>query len=330
MSNASTFLRVAAVQMESKNGLVEANLQHATPLVNRAADMGARLVLLPEFMPPGYVFTTAIWKGAEPKEGPTARWLKETSKRLGIWLGTSFLEADGEDFFNTFVLATPDGREAGRVRKQTPASCEAYFTRGYAGPHVMETELGQIGVGICYENQLAYVPRIMCRQSVDLLLMPHSIPLLMRSLFFSSGQVERYRNAVKDLAVRYARMLGVPVVMTNKCGLWVSPMPGIPFPVQRSSFPGLSAVADSDGTLKAQMGDEEGVIVEDVRLDPSRKIHKVPPNYGRWAWKDPYGFSRLLRIATPVTEACGRLWYSLSMERRRRARAVSSGTSAAK
>ena len=330
MSNASTFLRVAAVQMESKNGLVEANLQHATPLVNRAADMGARLVLLPEFMPPGYVFTTAIWKGAEPKEGPTARWLKETSNRLGIWLGTSFLEADGEDFFNTFVLATPDGREAGRVRKQTPASCETYFTRGYAGPHVMETELGRIGVGICYENQLAYVPRIMCQQSVDLLLMPHSIPLLMRSFFFNGKQVERYMDAVKDLAVRYARMLGVPVVMANKCGPWVSPMPGNPFPVQRSSFPGLSTVADSDGTLKTQLGDEEGVIVEDVRLDPSRKIHKVPPSYGRWAWKDPYGFSWLLRIATPVTEACGRLWYSLSMERRRKARAVSSGTSAGK
>lgn len=318
MPDTSTILRVADVQMESRNGLVEANLQHAAPLVNRAAEMRARLVLLPELMPPGYVFTTAIWDGAEPKEGLTATWLKETSKRLGIWLGTSFLEADGEDFFNTFVLATPDGREAGRVRKQKPASCETYFTRGYVGPHVMETELGRIGVGICYENQLAYIPRIMCRQSVDLLLMPHSIPVLMRSFFFSGKQVERYRNAVKELALRYARMLGVPVVMANKCGPWVSPMPGIPFPVQHSSFPGLSAVVDSDGTLKAQLGDEEGVIVEDVRLDPSRKIHTVPQSYGRWTWKDPYGFSWLLRSATPVTEACGRLWYSLSRERRRR------------
>jgi len=78
---------------------------------------------------------------------------------------------------------------------------------------------------------------------------------------------------VKELSLRYARMLGLPVVMANKCGPWVSPMPGIPFHVERSSFPGLSAVADSDGTLKAQLGDGEGVIVEDVRLDPSRKIY---------------------------------------------------------
>jgi len=107
-------------------------------------------------------------------------------------------------------------------------------------------------------------------------------------------------------------------------------MPGIPFHVERSSFLGLSAVADSDGTLKAQLGDGEGVMVEDVRLDPSRKTHTVPQGYGRWAWRDPYGFLWLLRIASPVTEAFGRLWYSLSVERRRKARALSSGTSAAK
>ena len=81
--------------MESKNGLIEENLEHATSLVDRAAQEGAKLILLPEFMPTGYIFSKAIWDGAEPKEGPTVKWLRENSKRLGIWLGTSFLEADG-------------------------------------------------------------------------------------------------------------------------------------------------------------------------------------------------------------------------------------------
>ena len=326
MPGKDTILRVAAVQMESKNGLVEANLNHATHLVNEAAQRGARLILLPELMPAGYIFTTAMWDGAEPKEGPTVRWLKETSEKLRVWLGTSFLEADGQDFFNTFVLTTPDRREAGRVRKQTPAVFEAYFTRGYAGPHVIETELGRIGVGICYENQLAYIPRMMYQQSADLLLMPHSAPTLMRSLFFSGKQIKRYRNALSELAAPYAHMLGVPVVMTNKCGRWRSPLPGVPFHMEVSSFPGLSAIADSDGALKAQLGDEENVIVEDVRLDPSRKRPTVPQGYGRWAWRDPYGFSWLMRNSCPVVEAFGRLWYSLSSQRRKRARESSSSS----
>ena len=44
-------LRVAAVQMESQNGRVQANLERATRFVEQAAEKGAGLVILPERMP---------------------------------------------------------------------------------------------------------------------------------------------------------------------------------------------------------------------------------------------------------------------------------------
>jgi len=312
-------VRVAAVQMESKNGLIDDNLSHATPLVDRAAQEGAKLIILPEFMPTGYIFTTDIWDGAEPKEGPTVTWLRENSARLGVWLGTSFLEAEGEDFFNTFVLATPSGEEAGRVRKQTPAAYEAYFFKGDTGPHVINTELGKLGVGICYENYLSYIPQMMHRQSADLLLMPLSAPTPMQSFFFRHRAVEQYNTIIREGAGRMARLLGVPVVMANKCGRWQSPMPGIPFWMQDSQFPGLSAIVDSDGTVIAQLSDEEKVIVGDVRLDPSRKIHEPPQCNGRWAWEGHW-----LRNSLLIIGAYGKLRYSLSSERKRRAQQVSS------
>ncbi|HEY6306055.1 MAG TPA: nitrilase-related carbon-nitrogen hydrolase, partial [Candidatus Angelobacter sp.] len=74
------------------------------------------------------------------------------SRRLHVWLGTSFLEADGADFYDTFVLTTPEGEEAGRVRKQVPAEVEGYFFRGDVGSHVLKTAIGRIGVGICAES----------------------------------------------------------------------------------------------------------------------------------------------------------------------------------
>ena len=311
MSNTkSRIVKVAAVQIESKNGLVEANLEHAKPLIEQAAKGGAQLVLLPEFMPTGYIFTTAIWDGAEPKHGPTVQWLKENSKRLGVWLGTSFLEADGEDFFNTFVLATPEGKEAGRVRKQTPAAYEAFFTRGGQGAHVMDTELGRIGVGICYENQLSYIPRIMYENSVDLLLMPHSYPA-----------IAQMAMSLGDLAQRYARLLGIPAVVCNKSGPWRSPYPGIPFYTANSHFPGLSTIADSDGSVKAQLGNEEKAIIAAVTFDPILKTHEVPRSGGRWAWKGPW-----IRNGARLMEVLGRLWYRMSSERKRKALKVSSTT----
>ena len=208
-------LRVAAVQMESKNGQVEANLEHATRFIEKAAEAGAQLIILPEFMPTGYVFTNAIWEGAETGEGPTVLWLRENSKRLGVWMGTSFLEAEGQDFFNTFVLTRPDGQEAGRVRKQTSALFEAFFVKGDGGPHVLATQFGKVGVGICYENQLAYIPRLMHEQSVDLLVMPHSAPTPTPTILVSRQNAEDFNRGRKDLASHYARVLGVPAVMIN-------------------------------------------------------------------------------------------------------------------
>ena len=93
-------LRVAAVQVHSQAGQVEANLRHATPFVEQAAAEGAQIVLLPELMPTGYCLTEEIWDGAEPCGGWTVQWLTALGARLHIYVGTSFLEAEGEDFYN--------------------------------------------------------------------------------------------------------------------------------------------------------------------------------------------------------------------------------------
>jgi len=315
-------LRVAAVQMECANAKIEENLARATHHLEEAVARGAKLVLLPEFLATGYVFTKAIWDGAEPKHGPTARWLADQSKRHGVHLGASFLEADGEDFFNTFVLTTPAGGEAGRVRKQTPAIFEAYFTRGDDGPHVIDTELGRVGVGICYENQLAYAPRLFHTHAADLVLMPHSAPSPQRRRPLSSKTVDLYEEMLRTLPTHYSRVLGVPVVLVNKSGPWRSSLPGLPFFAQDSIFPGLSAIADGDGRLKAQLGAEPGVLVEDVVLDPSRKKGDEPACHGRWSRPLPWS-ANLFRLA----EIAGSAWYERSDERRRRAREVSSRSS---
>lgn len=314
-------VRVAAVQMASANGAVEVNLARAEGLVEDAAAQGAELILLPEFMPSGYIFDTSMWDAAEPKEGPTLRWLRRVSKQRNAWVGTSYLEAEGEDFYNTFALVNPDGEVAGTVRKQTPASFEAYFTRGEPGPHMIDTAFGRVGVGICYENQLAYLPRLMFEHSADLLIMPHSAPLPReRAILFPRKQYEYYHAVMKGLAAHYARLLGIPAVMINKCGPWVSPLPGVPRFRERSSFPGLSTIADSDGKVKASLQAEEGVIVSDVRLVPSRKTDRMPATYGRWSMNHPRGMNLL-----PLVEALGAASYRRSAERKRRAHAVSSG-----
>lgn len=313
----SRTVRVAAVQMASENGCIAANLAHATPFVEQASKEGAQLVLLPEFMPTGYLLADGIWEAAEPAQGATVTWLKDTSKRLGMHMGTSFLEAECEDFFNTFVLANPKGEVAGRVRKQHPAVWEAYFFRGESGCHAIESTFGKVGVGICFDSQTADVATIMGRQSVDLMLMPHSYPVGSGSSGVFSK--ERMVRSLQKIAPLYASLFGVPVVLANKCGPWQSTIPGAKLvDVAGSFFPGQSVIVDSDGIIRAQLEDEEGLIVADVTLDPTRKKKTVPPHYGRYLQPGPKR-----RVLLRLVEGIGRLHYGFSSTRKSKARSMS-------
>ena len=64
-------LKVAGVQVQSRNLDVAGNLHRAELLVATAARRGAQLVLCPELLAAGYVYHQSIWDAAEPRGGPT-------------------------------------------------------------------------------------------------------------------------------------------------------------------------------------------------------------------------------------------------------------------
>lgn len=279
------YLQLGVVQMDSEVGNISANLEHAGELIHAATRQGAEIVLTPELMPCGYTLTEAIWEYAEPFDGQTTAWLKHLAKQLHIYLGTSFLEAEGEDFYNTFVLAAPDGTIAGRVRKNPPASLEAYFYRSGNDSHVIETGLGRIGVGICFENLLYSHLEELQRASVDLILQPTAAG---RPKPMKPGDIELFDSMIRRCAPYHARALGVPVALADRTGPIHTALPGN-FGEFHSSFPGYSQIVDSDGIVKAQMKDEEGVIVAEVVLDPPRKRFKRLRRYGQmWAYPMPW------------------------------------------
>lgn len=310
-------LRVAIVQMASANRDIAGNLARAEAYAAEATARGARLVLFPELMPSGYSLWYDIWDSAEPADGPTSRWLAATSKRLRTWLGTSFLEASGDDFFNTFVMTGPDGREAGRVRKQVPADAEAYFFKGEIGSHVIETAIGRIGVGICAENYYCFLANQMSARQVDLVLMPHSAPDCS-----ASGGLPAAPGT--HLALWYAHRLGVPVAFVNKVGGWTTRTLNPPPPETRGFFPGLSAIVDGDGAVLVSMDGQPGIGVADVSFDPGRK---APPG----VVCSGIGIAELAiggaagAAAVTRTQAAGSAAYLANDARARRARAISAG-----
>ena len=295
-------LTIGVVQIDSEVGNIPANLEHATELVKEAARQGAQIVLAPELMPCGYTLTEAIWNYAEPFNGQTVAWLSRLAKQYNIYLGTSFLEVSGDNFYNTFALAAPEGSIVGKVRKNPPASLEAYFYRGGNDSHVIETALGRIGVGICYENLLYEHLLDMQHASVDLILQPMAAGRLKP---IKLGDIELFDSMIKRCAPYHARSLGVPVALSNRTGRINTELPG-GFGEFNSSFPGYSQIVDSDGLVKARMKAEEGVITADVVLRPERKSFKKLRCYsGMWAFPMPW-----LAYIWPETQRMGEKEYA--------------------
>ena len=315
-----TTLRVAAIQMASENGAVRENLERAGRLVAEAANAGARLIVLPELFAAGYWLTEKAWEAAEPQGGMTEAWLREIAKQWKVYVGGSYLLARGEDFLNVFALANPAGEIAGRVPKRKPASFEAYLFAGEESTHLIDTDIGKVGVGICYDNAFRFLADAMIAGDADILLMPLSAPTPQRSWYFPRGRAEAYRASLQEGPRNLARILGIPTVLANKCGAWSTDLP-VPLMSQTSQFDGMSSIVDAGGVPLAELADEERALVADVSLDRARKQKSLPVEalrHGRWIRKVP----RELRMSWPF-ELLGRGSYARNTRRRAKAKAIS-------
>jgi N-carbamoylputrescine amidase len=309
-------LTLAAAQIICCDGNVQSNLEHASLLAQQAHERGAQLLLFPEFMPQGYRLTLELWDSAEPFDGPTTHWLRESARTLGLYIGTSFLEAKDGHFFNTFALADPSGKLVGAVYKRNPSMWEAYFFKGKRGAQYIDTDLGCIGVGICFDNHTYEVASAIAASNVDLMLMPHSYctptqPNQMTSL----EDIERLNNLPGHVARMYNEWFGVPVMMCNKSGAWDSPVPDTTLGIPKDfRFSGRSIILDADQTVRGKLGDEEVVLIGTVTLDTSKKKQSCPSKYSRYIYPGPPG-----REIIRLMEWQGSLRYTFNKLRQKKA-----------
>jgi hypothetical protein len=108
-------------------------------------------------------------------------------------------------------------------------------------------------------------------------------------------------------------------VQVNKSGPWKSECPYF-FPAQDSKFHGQSEIADSSGETLAELSEQEAILVEDVTIDPARKVRRLPheaTRYGRWMGSVPWDFKMFW-----IVEALGNRSYSYNARRREKAKTV--------
>ncbi|NHJ49150.1 MAG: carbon-nitrogen hydrolase family protein [Asgard group archaeon] len=310
-------LTVAAIQPNIELGDKESNFDHILSLIELAIKKGAQLIVLPELFSSGYIISKEIWDFAENTNGPTVKYLKKISKKYSIYIGAGFVETDGRNIYNSFLMTNPKGKIIGIIRKN---NAEAYvFKRGKFN-HIVQTPFGKIGVGICADNQFFNFLKQMHKESVDILLMPHAAPLPRQiSKLIKEEDYKQQHQKLKELPIIYSKSLGIPIVFVNPIGIFRN-IPGIIgrfIKPDQFSLKGYSRIIDYDGSIKGELLENEGIIVSTVSLHPSRKIYNKPKNYHGWLTQGSYLFRKII---IPLDILFGKIFYVFNRRRKKIAR----------
>jgi predicted amidohydrolase len=175
LNSEGTAIKVACLQMHPRVGEKAANVAASLAAIQRAAALGARLVVLPELANSGYVFNSrdeAFALAEEVPAGPTCTAWIAAAARLGVTLVAGIAEREGDALFNAAVVVGPAGY-IGTFRKVHLWNAEnLFFEPGNLGFPVFKTPIGRIGVAICYDIWFPETFRLQALKGADIVCVP--------------------------------------------------------------------------------------------------------------------------------------------------------------
>ncbi|GKV00083.1 hypothetical protein SLEP1_g12834 [Rubroshorea leprosula] len=184
----------------------ERNIAHALKAIEEAAKKGAQLVLLPEIWNSSYsndslpVYAEDIDAGGDAS--PSTVMLSEVSWRLKITIvGGSMPERYGDKLYNTCCVFGSNGKLKAKHWKihlfDIDIPGEITFTESKtltAGESltIVDTDVGRIGIGICYDIQFQELAMIYAARGAHLLCFPGAFNLTTGPLHWELMQRARY------------------------------------------------------------------------------------------------------------------------------------------
>ncbi len=295
-------MRVAAVQLQTVIGDIDANLAACEKLAEMAAKEGAEWIILPEFFTTGVGFLPELAQCSLPPDGIATALLLGLARRHEAVVGGSFLCRDDDGHVrNAFFLATPEGI-AGRHNKDIPTMWENCFYIGGTDDGLIEVGKLTAGVALCQEfNRTQTVERL--RGKADIVVggsftwgAPEGIPFH----HYLQTSIERYTG----WATMFAKLAGCPVVEATHCGRIRCKTPLLPMPYI-TNLGGGAIICEAAGNILARRSKDDGagVVVADLKV--GRVAPTAPLPAGFWVQElDP-----LSKVGWHVQGWHGRRWY---------------------
>lgn len=172
-------IKIAGVQMDPKIMEKEVNLERCIELIRTTAKEDANLIVFPECALPGYCYSSleeAI-PYAETIPGPSTDTLIEVCRELNVYVVVGLLEMDGDKYYNAVALIGAEGL-VGKYRKlHLPyLGVDRFLNHGDLPLTVYDTEVGRIGMGICYDVQFPEHSRVLAIKGADVVVLSTNWP----------------------------------------------------------------------------------------------------------------------------------------------------------
>ena len=244
-------MKFASIQLAARDGETKLDrMERASAFMARLCGEKERpvQVMLPEIWGTGFFGFDQYYAQSESDRGETYDLMSAWARKLGCYVHTgSFVERDGDTYYNTSLLLAPNGSVIAKYRKMHLfgyLSKEAELLRGGTQVGVVDTEYGRVGLSTCYDLRFPELYRIMTNLGAEYFLVNSAWPI---------GRLNHWRLFNQARAVE------------NQCYLISCNGTGT---LNGSQLAGHSAIIDPWGEVIAEGSSEEEIVIGDV--DPAR------------------------------------------------------------
>ncbi|MFT7372368.1 MAG: N-carbamoylputrescine amidase [Oleiphilaceae bacterium] len=289
-----TTLTIAAIQHKSF-ATPQKTMEYLQRVIANSARQGAKLIVLQELHNTPYFCQqedVEAFDLAETIPGPSADFFSGLAKKHQcVIVGSLFEKRATGVYHNTAVIFDSDGSIAGKYRKMhipdDPGFYEKfYFTPGDAtadgfnGFKPIQTQIGKIGVLICWDQWFPEAARLMALAGAEILVYPTAIGWDKEDTL---NEQLRQLDAWVTIQRAHAIANNLPLVSCNRTGFEAEHLAAAtPSEDKEDSngiqFWGNSFICGPQGEILANAAaDTEEILIADINLAQTETIRRIWP-----------------------------------------------------
>lgn len=253
-------IKLLLVQLEAVAGDIDKNILKIQKLLDESNYKRADLIVLPELWTIGWDCLSFNKSSEEVYSSKTYDFLKKIAIKYNsnVIGGSAVLRKEGEKDRNTSLILNRNGEIIATYDKYHLFShrgqSEGSFLEEGETPVIAKTDVGKIGISICYDLRFPEMFRLYAFNDADIIVNMAAWPKAFTDEYVTLSKARAIENQIYFIST----------CLTGKIN-------------ESFDFTGHSFVTDYKGRIVAQLGEEEKVLYTEIDVEEMHQYRKQIP-----------------------------------------------------